>query len=795
MSAKFWKLKEATSGTVFISASSAGEKSRRSGNRSIDLAPGAIIGGAYKIIELIGCGGMGEVYLARHESLGKKCALKVIPPEQVTEMGWRRFQLEAKAVAKLEHINLLRVTDLGIHEGCLPFYAMDYVEGKNLADLLAEFGPMPLSTALEIFVQVCDGVDCAHRNGLLHRDLKPANIMVQKTKVGQSVAKVLDFGLAKLITQDRFKQSLTAVGDVFGSPFYMSPEQCNGDKLDRRSDIYSLGCTIFECLTGRPPFIGNIVAGVIFSQLEADPPSLESIAGKGRFPASMEIVMAKLLRKNPVERYQTLLELRGDLERVARGEDVQPFYVSRGRYVPAASGLGASETGLVEIKSANKRITLDRRSFVAVVTTVALLMTLLSAWLWQKNSAVKLAHLPQQKTVSLTPNQSLSETPRAQLKDSEPAVEQTVPKALVPEAPPASSKDTKPYSKRVTQNGKKWLVFDFPKDTSIGDLWVGRPLGALWADGPRGDRLEAKGVQKVPFGVRVLFAPSPMALKYPNYFKRFRPMDLFGICLENSEALKNKMTPDIQNLGELGYSEGKTIIQQPENSQALDNRDEKTMTRNLETLLCVPGVQALELSGFANLSGANLKRLDGFSSLRQLDLKGEHIDTEVFSKLSNLGRLESLSLHVHELLFPVESGVELETSKQARLAPILDSLRNSRQLTTLILASVISVDQAALIANFPNLKRLVLWGVEPGSSTGRALYRLSKAPQLEELQIHQLQIGLGAVPMFKSFKSLRKLYVEPSGASDREQSVLSNAFRERPEVIWIGNGVPGISFP
>ncbi len=311
---------------------------------SIGLASGVTIGGAYKIIELLGRGGMGEVYLARHETLGKKCALKVIPPEQVTEAGWQRFQLEARTVAKLEHLNLVRVTDLGIHEGCLPFFAMDYVDGTNLAELLAENGPMPLDMVLEIFMQVCDGVDCAHRGAILHRDLKPANIMVATSKSGVKQAKVLDFGLAKLTGSNRAKQSLTAVGDVFGSPYYMSPEQCNGDKLDPRSDIYSLGCTMFECLTGRPPYAGHLVSAVIFGHLEADPPSLESIVGPGRLPASMEIVMAKLLRKNPSERYQNLVELRGDLEKVARGEDVQPVNANRNNYTQADSGAKGSAT-------------------------------------------------------------------------------------------------------------------------------------------------------------------------------------------------------------------------------------------------------------------------------------------------------------------------------------------------------------------------------------------------------------------------------------------------------------------
>jgi hypothetical protein len=182
---------------------------------------------------------------------------------------------------------------------------------------------------LEIFMQVCDGVECAHRGGILHRDLKPANIMLVTAHTGAAQAKVLDFGLAKLTKQDRVKQSLTAVGDIFGSPFYMSPEQCNGDKLDIRSDIYSLGCTMFECLTGQPPFSGQPAPAVMFSHLQEDPPSLESIVGPRKFPQSMEVVTAKLLRKNPAERYQTLSQLKADLALIAVGKEVLPVYRSR----------------------------------------------------------------------------------------------------------------------------------------------------------------------------------------------------------------------------------------------------------------------------------------------------------------------------------------------------------------------------------------------------------------------------------------------------------------------------------
>jgi serine/threonine protein kinase len=337
MSQRFWKLKKEENPS--FNSGATGGRPDSSGLVYVDLAEGAIIARAYQIVKLIGRGGMGEVYLAKHLTLGKPCALKVIPPGKVDEMGWQRFQAEARLLAKLEHLNLVHVVDLGIHEGCLPFYAMDFIDGLTLADMLAQNGPLSVKLATEIFMQVCDGVDFAHRNGIIHRDLKPANIMIvrsqsqaqPKAQAEKITVKILDFGLAKLTQHDRSKQSLTAVGEIFGSPFYMSPEQCSGGKIDNRSDIYSVGCALFESLTERPPFYGNQAAAIMNGHQFGDPPMLASVVGTNVFPDGLEVVVAKLLRKNPAERYQTMAELKGDLERVARGENVQPYYVSRAK--------------------------------------------------------------------------------------------------------------------------------------------------------------------------------------------------------------------------------------------------------------------------------------------------------------------------------------------------------------------------------------------------------------------------------------------------------------------------------
>ena len=346
----------------------------------IGLKTGAIVGGNYRIIRPIGRGGMGEVYLALHQRLDKRCALKVIPPEQVTKEAWQRFKQEAQVISKLNHQNIVQVTDLGIHAECLPYYAMEFVSGQSLADILSERTRMKLESVIEVFLQVCDGVEYANRSGVIHRDLKPGNIMLTTDVSDRVVVKILDFGLAKLSQRDRFKQSLTLAGDIFGSPFYMSPEQCSGGVVDGRSDIYSVGCTMFECLTGQPPFAGNSVAAIVAGHLDASAPSLASVVGPGVFPDSIEIVVAKLLRKNPVERYQRMAEVRADLEKVQRGEEVLPVYLNRVSATPKPIvPLADSVTVSSDNSGTRKNILLAIVSLFSLVVLAAVVLNLQKA--------------------------------------------------------------------------------------------------------------------------------------------------------------------------------------------------------------------------------------------------------------------------------------------------------------------------------------------------------------------------------------------------------------------------------
>ena len=199
---------------------------------AIELAPGVVLLDKYKVESLLGRGGMGSVYRIEHLLLQRPYALKVLNKQQTSEAAWRRFEIEARAANKLDHPNLVRVHDYGLLPDGQPYFIMDLIEGESLSDILKASGRLPLDRALKIFIQVGFALSYAHANGVIHRDIKPSNIMVATTSTEDArsvLVKVVDFGIAKLTGKDEFnQQTLTKTGEIFGSPLYMSPEQCLG---------------------------------------------------------------------------------------------------------------------------------------------------------------------------------------------------------------------------------------------------------------------------------------------------------------------------------------------------------------------------------------------------------------------------------------------------------------------------------------------------------------------------------------------------------------------------------------
>lgn len=288
---------------------------------SFHLTPGRVIGDRYEVKSVIGQGGMGCVYLVEQLFLHKVYALKTLNPGHLTDLAWRRFQKEAQATSAFDHPNLIKVYDFGMIDDAQPFFVMDYFEGETLADLIEAQGGLPLSDVLNIFGQVCLALDNAHKQGVIHRDLKPSNIMIAKQDDGYRV-KVVDFGIAKLASADHETLALTRTGEVFGTPYYMSPEQCLGVAIDNRADIYSLGCVLFQSLTGNPPFIGDTALSIMMQHQTASPVSLKEGSLGKTFPAAADRVIRKMMQKRPDDRYQNFLEVAKDLELIKLGERV-----------------------------------------------------------------------------------------------------------------------------------------------------------------------------------------------------------------------------------------------------------------------------------------------------------------------------------------------------------------------------------------------------------------------------------------------------------------------------------------
>lgn len=287
--------------------------------------PGAIVGGDYRLVQLLGRGGMGTVYTAEHRYIrGKLYALKLLSRDQVTDENLKRFQREAVALARLTHPGIVQIYNFGIDKDVCPFYVMEIVDGISLAELISESGPLDEFRALDLFIQIADALDYAHRSGIVHRDIKPSNLMLVKQKGDlKPQIKIVDFGIVRLAIDDEHeKQKLTATGDIFGTPLYMSPEQTIAGQVTFASDIYSLGCTLFEVLTGTPPFRGANAFATLEQHQKDKPPTLKSACPANRFSDAVEAIVARMLAKRPEDRYPSMQHLGRDLLRAQEGKSV-----------------------------------------------------------------------------------------------------------------------------------------------------------------------------------------------------------------------------------------------------------------------------------------------------------------------------------------------------------------------------------------------------------------------------------------------------------------------------------------
>ena len=274
----------------------------------------SVLGGRYRVEARIGSGGMAEVFRGFDDVLNRTVAIKVLLPQFARDSGFvQRFRREAQAAARLNQPNIVGVYDSGA-DGETQYIVLEFIQGRTLAEFMARGGTFTPMQAVAAAEKIADAIAYAHAQGVIHRDIKPANVMVTR----QGLVKVMDFGIARIVAGPDTAPQTSA---VLGTAAYLSPQQAQGQRVDGRTDIYSLGVVLYEMLTGRPPFSGDSPVAVAYKQVNEAPVPPSQI--NPDVPSRLDAVVMRALAKNPANRYQTASEFSEDLERVRNGQEVE----------------------------------------------------------------------------------------------------------------------------------------------------------------------------------------------------------------------------------------------------------------------------------------------------------------------------------------------------------------------------------------------------------------------------------------------------------------------------------------
>ncbi len=337
-----------------------------------------VLGERYEIGGVLGRGGMAEVHRGRDLRLGREVAVKVLRQDLARDPSFQvRFRREAQAAASLNHPAIVAVYDTGEDRGtsgATPYIVMEYVEGDTLRDVLRREGPLPPERAMALAADICGALDFSHRNGIVHRDVKPGNVMITP----QGTVKVMDFGIARAVSDSA--ATMTSTAAVIGTAQYLSPEQARGEGVDARSDVYSMGCMLYELVTGAPPFTGDSPVSVAYQHVREDPRLPSSI--NPDIPAELDAILLKAMSKNPANRYQSAADMRNDLLRALAGQRVEATPVMGEAektaiigapvtgYGPAGYGYRDDDGWADEDEEARRR----KRRIIAIVSVLALLL-------------------------------------------------------------------------------------------------------------------------------------------------------------------------------------------------------------------------------------------------------------------------------------------------------------------------------------------------------------------------------------------------------------------------------------
>lgn len=622
----------------------------------------------YLVMQTLGSGGAGQVYLVNQIALQRQAALKVLTVSSQDNQAWRRFYNEAQLIGKMSHPNIIRVFNFGMHQERLPYYVMEVVEGDTLDSSIKKYGAIGTLEACELFLDIASALSYAHEKGVVHRDIKPGNIVLVDAVGGRGYkAKLLDFGIAKLTgKQDYKQQEITHAGEVVGSPLYMSPEQCSGGEVDERSDVYSLGCTIYETMTGTPPFRGQNVMETVMKHFQEKPPTLASRMPGEYIPPRLEQLIQKSMAKDPGERYQTMLQMGRELEDIRRTLEIN---LNADQQEAARKAVNTT----INIEGPDKREKIreeNNRRRIIKISAISLGILLLIFGGWQGYTAYQLK--TQTKKVQLSEASGLTM-----------AKGLTTPQPKLPDAPAQGSYLQQPVE-IIGEKPNQIIMrhYKFRPTPPIGKFEIQSHPKFIDQTLVNPDEME------VPLGRLVRFYPSAEFLSHPELFQGFDATALTVINFAGDFSSKANTIMMDSNMGEC--------------------------LKNITHIQAIHSLNMVESS----LSDNDLSTLDKLKKLRHLNIDRTEVTCPGLAEHAEmLQNLESFTSE--DLPGPVKPLVEvLSQSKELRMLGMRSNdltledcklLGESRSIHYLSLIKCgITDDGIKLICQNPNIISLTI---------------------------------------------------------------------------------------
>lgn len=631
-----------------------------------------VISDRYKVISVIGHGGMGAVYKVEQIFLRRMFALKTLHGQDFTEVAMRRFHKEAQAASKLNHPNLVKAHDFGVLENHQPFFVMDLVEGQNLSEYSRKVGILPIDEVLNIFIPVCFGLNYAHEQGVIHRDIKPGNIMLAVSPKEPSgyIPKVVDFGIAKMAeNEDAHSMTLTRTGEVFGTPLYMSPEQCTGIKVDHRSDIYSLGCVIYEALTGAPPFHGDTALNLMMKHQSAMPASLKEASMGREFPSTLEAIVAKTLIKDPNARYQSFLDLALDLANFKQnlGE------CSPGKKTGNAHSRTVKDIPVLTLPQANEKKS-NRPYLMAVACAGCLFAGMFLGWI-----------LPGKYKTDAPANKAESPLSESLKRDYEEAL---------------NAGNTR-YLTIENANSEPVQVYKFPNSFDVGVFKYTHPT--VKSD----NSVAAQREIRVPLQADTyLKVPASRLFSYPHLLKGFQAGDLNHLHITNDIS---NMVEDVSFVFDTSLAH----VAEIKGLKEIFLFGTATTDRGMSFIKDLPALDSIDVSD-TKVTAASILALKNFPELRFIGLKGVAGAKTLLPKMLPSKRLEILNLANTEL----DDGDMVQLSKIKNLRYLTvdsnpkisnEGIKPFKNLIVLNIADTgVTPDAKETLKSMPNLRVLTI---------------------------------------------------------------------------------------